>query len=140
MKKTKHAACAQRIVLVIEDLVPRIHKTATTIRTCASNKKYQHLIPPPWKMPHSRRLCWYEDEVQAWIDANRPADPPPAKRPRGRPTTVEQLARQRWAQTASTSSQVKGGGQFDGASEPKTTGNEAGGTTTKVTRGGCRGT
>jgi hypothetical protein len=47
-------------------------------------------------MPHSRRLCWYEHEVLAWIDSHRPAEPPPPRRSRGRPTKAEQLARQRW--------------------------------------------
>lgn len=73
-----------------------IGKTETTIRTCATNKKYQHLIPRPFKMPNSRRLCWFEHEVLAWMQSNRPAEPPPPKRPRGRPTKVEQLARARW--------------------------------------------
>jgi hypothetical protein len=47
-------------------------------------------------MPNSRRLCWYEHEVLAWIDSHRPAEPSPRRRPRGRPTKAEQLARQRW--------------------------------------------
>jgi predicted DNA-binding transcriptional regulator AlpA len=92
------AACAAlpRVVF-IEQVAEMIGKTATTIRTCATNAKYAHLIPRPWKMPSSRRLCWYEHEVLAWIESSRPAEPPPPKRPRGRPTKVEQLARQRWA-------------------------------------------
>ncbi|MBI5926444.1 MAG: hypothetical protein HY836_12715 [Aquabacterium sp.] len=108
MKHSKHAAPSQRKVLFIEDLVEIIGKTATTIRTCASNAKYQHLIPRPWKMPNSRRLCWFEDEVLHWIQSGRPAIPPPPRRPRGRPTKVEHLARQRWQATASLE---KEGGQ-----------------------------
>ncbi|MBA4109839.1 MAG: hypothetical protein C0487_09640 [Leptothrix sp. (in: Bacteria)] len=96
MKHSKHTAPVQRKVLFIEDLVEIIGKTATTIRTCASNTKYQHLIPRPWKMPNSRRLCWFQDEVLDWVESCRPASPPPAKRPRGRPTKAEQLAKQRW--------------------------------------------
>lgn len=84
-------------VLFIEELSALIGKTATTIRTCATNAKYQHLIPRPFKMPHSRRLCWYEHDVRAWIDANREAPPPAARRPRGRPTKAQQLARQQQA-------------------------------------------
>ena len=86
-------------ILFIEQLSALIGKTATTIRTCATNAKYAHLIPRPFKLPNSRRLCWYERDVLAWINSTLPANPPPAKRPRGRPTKVEQLARQRWAAT-----------------------------------------
>lgn len=87
-------------VLFIEEVSLLIGKSATTIRTCATNLKYAHLIPSPWKMPNSRRLCWYEHEVRAWIESCRPAEPPPPKRRRGRPTKAEQLARQRWATSA----------------------------------------
>ena len=52
--------------------------------------------PPSFQVPNSRRLCWYEHDVLAWINSTRPAEPPPPKRPRGRPTKVEQLARARW--------------------------------------------
>jgi len=83
-------------ILFIEQLSVLIGKSATTIRTFATNKQYQHLIPRPFKMPHSRRLCWYEHEVLNWIEAHKPALPPPPKRPRGRPTKVEQMARLRW--------------------------------------------
>lgn len=81
-------------ILFIEQLSPMIGKTPTTIRTCATNAKYQHLIPTPFKMPHSRRLCWYERDVLAWIDSHRPA-PEPARRRRGRPNKTAKLAQQR---------------------------------------------
>lgn len=81
-------------ILFIEQLSSLIGKTETTIRTCATNAKYAHLIPRPFKMPHSRRLCWYEHEVLAWIDSHRPPEPE-QRRPRGRPTKTEQLARLR---------------------------------------------
>lgn len=84
-------------IIFVEQLSKLIGKTETTIRTCATNQKYTHLIPKPFKLPGSRRLCWYEHDVLAWIESNRPAEPPPVKRPRGRPTKVEQLSRQRWA-------------------------------------------
>ena len=45
--------------LFIEQLAQLIGKTETTIRTCATNAKYAHLIPRPFKLPNSRRLCWY---------------------------------------------------------------------------------
>jgi hypothetical protein len=83
-------------ILFIEQLSLLIGKTATTIRTCATNAKYAHLIPRPFKLPNSRRLCWYEHDVRAWMDSTRPAEPPPIKRRRGRPMKTEQLARLRW--------------------------------------------
>jgi predicted DNA-binding transcriptional regulator AlpA len=107
MKQSTQTAPSRK-VLFIEDLVRLIGKTATTIRTCATNQRYQHLIPRPWKMPNSRRLCWFEDEVLHWIESGRPAIQPPTKRPRGRPTKAEHLARQRWQATAAPE---KGGGQ-----------------------------
>ncbi|WP_412766610.1 helix-turn-helix transcriptional regulator, partial [Burkholderia pseudomallei] len=58
-------------VLFIEELSRLIGKAPTTIRTCATNAKYLHLIPRPFKMPNSRRLCWWESDVLAWINASR---------------------------------------------------------------------
>ena len=98
MTKKSHTAAENQshCILFVEQLSEQIGKTANTIRTCATNKKYQHLIPRPFKLPNSRRLCWYEHDVLAWINSTRPAEPPPAKRPRGRPTKTEQLSRARW--------------------------------------------
>lgn len=95
-------------ILFIEQLSELIGKSATTIRTCATNAKYSHLIPRPFKMPNSRRLCWYEHDVLVWIDSQRPADPPPKKHPRGRPTKAAQLARQRWAEKSATRPAARG--------------------------------
>src|SRR5437868_7191122 len=39
-------------ILFIEELSTLIGKAATTIRTCATNRKYQHLIPRPFKLPN----------------------------------------------------------------------------------------
>lgn len=86
-------------LIFIEELATLIGKAQTTIRTCATCKKYQHLIPPPFKLPNSRRLCWREQDVIAWINSTTPATPPPTRRPRGRPTKREQLERQRWAES-----------------------------------------
>lgn len=98
-------------ILFIEQLAHLIGKTETTIRTCATNTKYAHLIPRPFKLPNSRRLCWYERDVLAWIESTRPAEPPPLRRPRGRPTKAEQLSRARWAQNAAPQTSAKGGEQ-----------------------------
>jgi predicted DNA-binding transcriptional regulator AlpA len=81
-------------ILFIEELSLLIGKTATTIRTCATNTKYQHLIPRPFKLPNSRRLAWYEEDVLRWIAAATPVGEP-IKRRRGRPTKAEQMARAR---------------------------------------------
>ena len=89
-------------IIFIEQLSALIGKSCTTIRTFATCEKYKdrNLIPRPFKMPGSRRLCWYERDVLEWIESTRPAEPPPSRRPRGRPTKAEQLARQRWANSA----------------------------------------
>jgi predicted DNA-binding transcriptional regulator AlpA len=84
-------------ILFIEQVSALIGKSTTTIRTFATSAKYKHLIPRPFKMPGSRRLCWYEADVLAWIAANRPAEPPPKRRPRGRPTNIERQVRALWA-------------------------------------------
>ncbi|MDE1714373.1 hypothetical protein PWG14_17820 (plasmid) [Chromobacterium amazonense] len=79
-------------ILFIEQVSSIIGKSITTIRTCATNEKYKHLIPRPFKMPHSRRLAWYEKDVLAWLAGSLPVSPP-VKRRRGRPTKAEQQAR-----------------------------------------------
>ena len=98
-------------ILFIEQLASLIGKTETTIRTCATNAKYAHLIPRPFKLPNSRRLCWYERDVLEWIESTRPVEPPPPRRPRGRPTKAEQLSRARWAQNNTAQPSAKGGEQ-----------------------------
>jgi predicted DNA-binding transcriptional regulator AlpA len=84
-------------VIFIEELSELIGKAPTTIRTCATNAKYLHLIPRPFKMPNSRRLCWWESDVLAWINASQELPLPTARRPRGRPTKAQQVAWQRQA-------------------------------------------
>lgn len=74
-------------VLFTGDLSRMLGKSVTTIRTFATSSKYSHLIPRPFKLPGSRRLCWYERDVLAWIESTKPAEPPPPRRPRGRPTS-----------------------------------------------------
>jgi predicted DNA-binding transcriptional regulator AlpA len=75
-------------ILFIEDLSSLIGKTATTIRTCATNEKYKHLIPRPFKMPNSRRLCWLKAEVLKWLNGSTVVMPAGEKK-RGRPTKRE---------------------------------------------------
>ena len=78
-------------ILFVEQLSQIIGKTATTIRTCATNEKYKHLIPRPFKMPNSRRLAWYEQEVLAWL-AGAQVVKPSNKARRGPPTKIERVA------------------------------------------------
>lgn len=80
-------------VLKIEELSELIGKTATTIRTCATNAQYAHLIPRPFKLPNSRRLCWYREEVLAWMEMAttvQPVNKSPTRR--GSPTKAERIA------------------------------------------------
>ena len=76
-------------LIKIEELSARIGKTETSIRTYASNEKYFHLIPRPIRLPHSRRLLWREQDVQAWINQATPVGQ--ARRRRGAPTKRERL-------------------------------------------------
>ena len=83
-------------LLFIEDVSLQIGKTATTIRTCATNEKYFHLIPRPFKLPSSRRLLWREEDVQAWI--NQATTVGQVKRRRGAPTKAERVAKEKAVQ------------------------------------------
>ena len=83
-------------ILFIEEVSLSIGKTATTIRTCATNEKYFHLIPRPFKLPSSRRLLWREEDVQAWI--NQATTVGQVKRRRGAPTKAERVAKEKAVQ------------------------------------------
>ena len=83
-------------ILFIEEVSAIIGKTATTIRTCATNEKYFHLIPRPFKLPSSRRLLWREEDVQAWI--NQATTVGQVKRRRGAPTKAERVAKEKAVQ------------------------------------------
>lgn len=78
-------------ILFVEQLSQIIGKTATTIRTCATNEKYKHLIPRPFKMPNSRRLAWYEHDVLTWLSGSQVVKPS-SKPHRGPPTKIERVA------------------------------------------------
>ncbi len=86
-----------RRILFIEELSVLIGKSTNTIRTCATNAKYMHLIPRPFHLPFSRRLAWYEEDVLAWLNQAQAVGPEPTRRRRGRPTKLEQTARARLA-------------------------------------------
>jgi predicted DNA-binding transcriptional regulator AlpA len=80
-------------IIQISELSQLINKTETTIRTCATNAKYLHLIPRPFKLPASRRLCWLLSDVLVWLGKAQQVQPT-ARRRRGRPTKTQTLARQ----------------------------------------------
>lgn len=82
-------------VLKIEDLSRLIGKAATTIRWAATNAKAAHLIPRPFKLPGSRRLCWHRDEVLAWMAQATPVQPKSRKARSGPPTKRESVAAQK---------------------------------------------
>lgn len=90
-------------VLKIEELSQLIGKAATTIRTCATNKKYAHLIPRPFKLPGSRRLCWSREDVLAWMGQATAVQPSEDARQarRGPPTKAERVAAQQAGLTVS---------------------------------------
>lgn len=93
MEKERLAALPD--ILRIEDLSRLTGKAATTIRTCATNRKYAHLIPRPFKFPNSRRLCWHKEDVLMWME--QIATVQPSREPRvrrGPPTKSERLAAQ----------------------------------------------
>lgn len=79
--------------LFVEQLSELIGKKPSSIRTYTSSSQYRHLVPPPFKFEGSRRLCWQETDVLAWIAGGSITfglGPIPR---RGRPTKKEQLAR-----------------------------------------------
>lgn len=80
--------CDEKI-LFVEDVSRMIGKSVNTIRTCATNKKFEHLIPRPFKLPNSRRLCWFEQDVQQWIKAGVKVEIKSAARRPGRPRNIE---------------------------------------------------
>lgn len=80
-------------ILFVEQLSELIGKAPGSIRTYCSEPKYQHLVPAPFKLKGSRRLCWKEADVLEWIAGGSITyglGPLPR---RGRPTKREQLAR-----------------------------------------------
>lgn len=91
MQRNVSAPSTTRLVK-IEELSDRIGKTETTIRTCATNEKYFHLIPRPIRLPNSRRLLWREEDIRAWIDQATPVGGQ-SRRRRGAPTKAERAAR-----------------------------------------------
>ena len=91
MQEKIQTALGSARLIKIEELSNRIGKTETTIRTCATNEKYYHLIPRPFRLPSSRRLLWREEDVQAWINQATPVGP--IKRKRGAPTKAARAAK-----------------------------------------------
>ena len=82
-------------LIFCEQLSQMIGKTTNTIRTCATNEKYAHLIPRPFKLPGSRRLAWYQADVLDWIQ--KAAQVEPAKKV-GAPTLAQRARKQKMEQ------------------------------------------
>lgn len=81
--------------LTVPDMARLLGLTETTVRTYATARQYLHLIPRPFKRPGGRRLLWDAREVRAWLVAGKPPSVEKPRKPRGRPTKAEQLARAR---------------------------------------------
>lgn len=81
--------------LTVPDMSRLLGLSETTIRTYATARQYIHLLPRPFKRPGGRRLLWDADEVRAWLAAGRPPSVEKPRKPRGRPTNAERLARAR---------------------------------------------
>jgi predicted DNA-binding transcriptional regulator AlpA len=89
-------------LLTIELLSQYLHKPVQSIYNDLSKKP--HKLPPPCRLPDTRRLLWRLEDVERWIaqhieDRSKQADPidPPLAhvKKRGRPTKAEQVARDR---------------------------------------------
>lgn len=61
----------EKKLIHVDDVAKLIGKASTTIRTFSTKNGCKHLIPRPFKMPNSRRLCWYEHEVIEWIESKK---------------------------------------------------------------------
>ena len=90
-------------VLGVSELSELLHKTPLTI--LADRSRAPHRVPPSCEPPGSRQPLWILEDVLQWLRSyQRPATPPPAPAPTprhvGRPTKVEQVARQRAAEAA----------------------------------------
>ena len=73
----------------IQDLVPIVKKTESTIRTDLCRRP--HVLPPTLKVPGSRRVVFFG--VEEWLSRHAATSVPPA-RP-GRPTKAEQIAKRK---------------------------------------------
>lgn len=85
----------ERRIVFIEELAGLIGKTEATIRTCSSVQRLQHLIPRPFKLPGSRRLCWWDCDIFEWMANGQTVQPSTPLAKRGRPTKAEQRRRAR---------------------------------------------
>lgn len=83
---------AQGGVLHIEQVAELIGKAPATIRGCVTSRDKAHRVPPPFKLPGSRRLCWRAADVHAWIAAAAEGVAVSSPRRRGRPRKTEARA------------------------------------------------
>jgi len=79
-------------LLFVSDLAKLLNLSELTVRFYSGNrKKYGQKLPPFFKLPGSRRLCWYSTDVQTWLDGARAQSLGVKRRGRGRPTKQEQI-------------------------------------------------
>lgn len=81
-------------LLGVEQLAELLHRRPHTIRLDASRAPGR--LPPICRLPGHNRLLWRREDVIAWINGHvqePPVTPTPPRRRRGRPTKVEQRAR-----------------------------------------------
>jgi hypothetical protein len=79
-------------VLFVADLAKLLNLSQLTVRFYAGNReKWGQMLSPFFKLPSSRRLCWYATDVQTWLDDARSKSLTVKRRRRGRPTKKEQV-------------------------------------------------
>lgn len=85
----------RRTLIHIERVAELLGIGVTSIRTYANNPSHHHRIPLPFRIEGRRKLCWYQEDVLAWLEARRVL-PLPEHRPRGRPS-IEELSRRNYS-------------------------------------------
>ena len=85
----------RRTLIHIERVAELLGIGVGSIRTYVNNSKHHHRIPLPFRIEGRRKLCWYQEDVLAWLEARR-AIPLPEYRPRGRPS-IEELSRRNYS-------------------------------------------
>lgn len=88
------------ILLTVEQLSAYLHKSVASIRSDATRNPQS--LPPLCRLPGTKRLLWRLEDVERWLAEHvvGAATAPTAAeagslRRRGRPTKIEQIARDR---------------------------------------------
>ncbi|RLA51610.1 MAG: hypothetical protein DRR42_09840 [Gammaproteobacteria bacterium] len=56
--------------LTIADLASILNRSPATIATEVT--KTPHKLPPRLNLPGSRRVLWYQEDVEKWLNEHRP--------------------------------------------------------------------